>query len=147
MYEKTLTAGWRDMDSNAHMANTAYLDMAVDVRMSFIADSGFPLKEFAVRRIGPVVARDEIEYFREFSLLESVRVTLELAGMSDDGSRFIMRNEFFRADGKLAARLNSTGGWFDLAARRITAPPDELLRAMRSMTRTADFQTLPSSLQ
>jgi len=28
VYEKTLIAGWGDMDFNAHMRNTAYLDKA-----------------------------------------------------------------------------------------------------------------------
>ena len=31
-FQKILTAGWRDMDYNSHMANTAYLDRAADVR-------------------------------------------------------------------------------------------------------------------
>ncbi len=43
MYEKTLTAGWGDMDFNAHMRNTAYLDMAADVRMMHFVDCGFPI--------------------------------------------------------------------------------------------------------
>ncbi|HUG02799.1 MAG TPA: thioesterase family protein, partial [Steroidobacteraceae bacterium] len=58
-------AGWAEMDANAHMANTAYLSKCVDARMSFFKDNGFPVTEFAKRQIGPVVRRDELEYFRE----------------------------------------------------------------------------------
>ena len=34
-YIHKLTASWADMDFNAHMANTAYLNRAVDARMAF----------------------------------------------------------------------------------------------------------------
>jgi acyl-CoA thioester hydrolase len=144
MFETTLYAGWGDMDFNGHMRNTAYLDKAGDARMRFFEAHGFPMAEFSRLRIGPVVMKDEVEYFRELRLMEPFRVTLAVAGQSEDGSRFLLRNEFFKADGQLCARLLSRGGWLDLAVRRLTAPPPGLLEAMRRMGRTADFQELSS---
>jgi acyl-CoA thioester hydrolase len=82
--------------------------------------------------------KDELEYFKEVGLLETLRVTLSLASLSEDGSRFLMRNEFFRADGKLAARVTSTGGWLDLTARKLVAPPEKLLAALRSLPRAEE---------
>jgi len=146
MFERTLFAGWGDMDFNAHMRNTAFLDKAGDVRAMFFAEHGFPMKTMAALRIGPVVSRDEVEYFREFRLLEPVRVTYSLAGAAEDGSRMKLRNEFYRADGKLAARVTSYVGWLDLAARKLVAPPDALLHAMQRLQKTDDFEVLPSSL-
>jgi len=145
MYSKSLIAGWGDMDFNAHMRNTAYLDKSADARMLFFAEHGFSATEFARLRIGPVVMKDEVEYFREVSLLEQIEVGLALAGMSEDGSRFRLCNEFFRADGKPCARVTSTGGWLDLAARKLIVPPDALLAAMRQLPCMADFAVLPSS--
>lgn len=147
MYEKNLFAGWGDMDFNSHMRNTAYLDKSGDVRMMFFAENGFPMAEFMRLRIGPVVMKDEVEYFKEVGLLESLRVTLSLAGLSEDGSRFLIRNEFSRADGKLAARVTSAGGWLDLSARRLTVPPQGLLDALQSLPRTEDFKALSSSIK
>ncbi len=146
MYEKTLFAGWGDMDFNSHMRNTAFLDKSADVRMMFFADNGFPMAEFMRRKLGPVVMKDEIEYFREIGLLASARVTLAVAGLADDGSRFSMRNEFFRDDGQCAARVTSSGGWLDLVARKLVAPPEALLRALQVLARTSDFRSLPSSV-
>ncbi len=146
MFEQTLYAGWGDMDFNSHMRNTAFLDKSGDVRMKFFSANGFPMQEFMRLKIGPVVMKDEIEYFKEIHLLEEVRVTLSMAGLSNDGSRFLMRNEFWRADGKLAARVTSSGGWLDLARRGLTAPNEALLNALNSLTRTDDFQPLPSSI-
>ena len=140
-------AGWADMDANAHMANTAYLSKCVDARMEFFRQCGFPLTEFAKRQIGPVVRRDEIEYFREIALMESITITLALAGMAPDGTRFRLVNEIRTGDGKLAARVKSEGGWLDLAARKLIVPPPELQAALDVMPRTADFETLPSSVR
>ena len=147
MFERTLIAGWGDMDFNSHMRNTAFLDKSADVRMMFFSENGFPIDEFIRRKIGPVVMKDEIEYFKEIRLLEELRVTLTIAGLAEDGSRFLLRNEFLRSNETLAARVTSAGGWLDLAIRKLVAPPEALLTALRSLPRTDDFQTLSSSIR
>lgn len=147
MYAKTLYAGWADMDFNAHMKNTAYLDKAADVRQMFLIEHGFPVAEFRRLKIGPVVRKDEVEYFREVHLQEKITVTYALAGHSVDGSRFLLRHEIFRKDGELSARVTSAGGWLSLAERKLVAPPPPLLEAMNLLGRTSDFVVLPSSIK
>lgn len=147
MFSKTLYAGWGDMDFNGHMRNTAYSDKSGDIRMMYFAEHGFSMHEFMQQRIGPVVMKDELEYFREISLLQNIKVTLQCAGLATDGSRFILLNEFFREDGKLAARVTSTGGWLDLSARKLIAPPPALRELMENLVKTAAFNLLPSSLK
>ncbi|MEZ5565207.1 MAG: thioesterase family protein [Gammaproteobacteria bacterium] len=147
MYEKTLYAGWADMDFNSHMKNTAYLDKAADVRQMFLIEHGFPVAEFLRLGIGPVVKKDEIEYFREVHLQQKSRVTYALAGHSTDGSRFLLRHEIFRPDGELSARVTSAGGWLSLIQRKLIVPPPALLSAMNSLERTGDFVVLPSSIK
>ncbi|WP_141735010.1 thioesterase family protein [Oligoflexus tunisiensis] len=142
MFEKNLYAGWGDMDFNSHMRNTAYLDKSGDVRMMLFATNGFPMSEFVRLRIGPVVFKDEMEYYKEIGLLDELRVTLTVAGLSTDGSRFCLRNEFFRPDGKIAARVTSNGAWLNLATRKLTAPPSELLAALESLPKAEDFVVL-----
>lgn len=100
------------------------------------------MREFERLRLGPVIIRDEVEYFRELRLLEPFTVALLLAGSSDDGSRFRLRNEFFRADGQKAARVTSTGGWMDLQARRWTAPPEALRKLVAGLPQSPDFEVL-----
>ncbi|MEZ0471158.1 thioesterase family protein [Luteimonas salinilitoris] len=147
MYAKTLYAGWADMDFNSHMKNTAYLDKAADVRQMFLIEHGFPMEEFLRLRIGPVVRKDEVEYFNEVGLQQQITVTYALAGHAADGSRFLLRHEIFRADGKLSARVTSAGGWLNLAERKLMAPPRALLSAMNSLEKTDDFIVLPSSIK
>ena len=69
-------------------------------------------------------------------------VTHSLAGMSNDGSRVRVRNEFFKL-GKIAARVTSTLGWLDLIERKLIFPPEKLLVALRGMDKTEDYQVLP----
>jgi len=147
MYSKTLYAGWADMDFNSHMKNTAYLDKTADVRQMFLMEHGFPMEEFSRLRIGPVIKKDEVEYFSEVGLQQHIKVTYALAGHSLDGSRFLLRHEIFRPDGKLSARVTSTGGWLDLDARKLIAPPSALLAAMNSLEKTDDFVELPTSIK
>jgi acyl-CoA thioester hydrolase len=147
MYAKTLFAGWGDMDFNGHMKNTAFLDKSADVRMMFFAENGFPVDEFARLRLGPAVMKDEVEYRKEVNLLQQITVTLAMAGHSEDGSRYMLRNEFLRADGTLCARVTSTGGWLDLAQRKLVVPPEALHQTMRSLSQTGDYTVLPSSVR
>lgn len=147
MFERTFFAGWGDMDFNGHMRNTAYLDKAADLRMMYFSENGFSTQEFFRLRLGPVIMRDELEYYREVGLLEEIRVTLELATLAPDGSRFSIQNAFYRGDGKRAARVTSAGGWLDLSTRKLVAPPDALLAALRAAPRSEDFAEAPSSLK
>src|SRR5256886_119948 len=104
-YAKEFLAGWGTMDFNGHLANTAYLDLAADVRTAFFAEHGFPPGEFRRLALGPVVRKDELEYFREVGLHDTVTVTYAALGMSLDGSRFMIENEIWSAAGERAATV------------------------------------------
>ena len=141
-YAKEFLAGWGTMDFNGHMGNTAYLDLAADVRMAFFADHGFPPSEFRKLAIGPVVKKEEIEYFREIALHEKVTVTSALLAMSPDGARFTIENEIWSESGERAAVVRSTGGWLDLRARKLIAPPPELFAAFAQAPKAPGFVEL-----
>jgi acyl-CoA thioester hydrolase len=143
-WEKTFLAGWGAMDFNGHMANTAYLNVAADARMAFFAEHGFPLAEFRRLGVGPVIRKDQLEYFREVGLHDTVTVTLAALAMSADGARFVLENEIWLADGNRAAVVQSTGGWLDLQARKLVPPPPLLLQAIEQMPRAAGFTELPA---
>lgn len=131
------------MDLNGHMGNWAYLNLAADVRVAFFAEHGFAAADFHRLAIGPVVRRDELEYFREVRLHESVTVTLAALAMSPDGARFVLENEVWAAAGHRAAVVKSTGGWLDLRERKLVAPPPELLGALQQLPRAPGFVELP----
>lgn len=142
-FETRFTARWGDMDFNSHMGNVAFLAAAAQVRMEFFRENGFAMGDFARLRIGPVVRRDELDYHREVRLLDTLRATLTLAGLSQDGARFRLCNEFHAEDGTLAARVSSSGGWLALERRKLCVPPAGLTEALRRLAATPDFQALP----
>jgi len=43
--------------------------------------------------------------------------------------------------------VTTVGGWLDLKARMLMEPPDIIKAAWRSLTRTENFQELPSSIK
>lgn len=141
------TVRWGDLDPNGHMANTSYLNIAVDTRMAGFAHLGFPVHVFTEAHIGPVVRSDTMVYKRELRLHEAGTVSMELLGLSADGSRFSLRNTFCRHDGVMCAVLDTVGGWLHLDQRKLVPPPDALLAAMRALPRTPEFAELPSSLK
>ncbi len=145
-FEESFRVSWAHLDGNAHMANTSFMQVAIDCRFHYFATRGFTPAEFARWRVGPVVRRDEVDYRRELRLLETARVRLMLGGLAEDGSRFRLVNEIVREDGELAARIASIGGWLDLEQRRLVAPPPPLAEAVASLARAPEFEVLPSSL-
>lgn len=147
-YFKEFLAGWGTMDVNGHMGNTSYLNLAADVRMAFFAEHGFPPTEFRRLALGPVMKKDEIEYFREIGLHDTVTVTYAVLAMSPDGSRFVVENEIWSPGGQRAATVRSTGGWLDLRARKLVAPPPPVLAAFVQVPRAPAFVELsPRSAQ
>jgi acyl-CoA thioester hydrolase len=150
-FARTFRVGWASLDPNAHVRNTAYLDLAVDARLAYFAEHGVPLADFQRLGVGPVARRDELEYFRELHHGEAVTVTLVLTAASADGARFALVNEVHRGElaadaagaDTLAARVTTFGGWLSLATRRLTPPPAPLLAALRAMPRAAGFAELP----
>jgi hypothetical protein len=115
------------MDFNSHMRNTAYLDKSADARMMYFSENGFFMQEYMPLRLGPVIMRDELNYYREVSLLEELRAALELAALAADGMRFAIQNSFLstgrptrRTREKHRRLARSHGAKTGCAARRIT---------------------------
>jgi acyl-CoA thioester hydrolase len=142
LFERTLPVGWAQVDFNGHMRNSAYLDMCSDVRFMFFLAHEFPASRFSEAQFGPVIQSDWLEYFREARLLDELRVTLRIAGLAADGSRFRLQNDFYRSDGGLAATVISTGGWLSLATRRLMVPPDAIRKSLETLEQAADFETM-----
>ena len=147
IFERKFHVGWRDVDPNGHVANMVYLEYAVDTRIAFFESNGFPPSNFQKHAFGPVIKSDLTEYFREAVMLDELRVTMENGGFSDDGSRFRVINNIYKADGELAARVTSIGGWLNLKERKLMEPPEVIKNAWLTLSRTDDFEVLRSSIR
>jgi acyl-CoA thioester hydrolase len=142
-YAKTFTVRWADCDVNGHMRNTAYSEYAIDVRVAYLAEHGFGIDRMLEAGFGPVIVREEIDYLREVRLGENVRVDVTLLGLSAECGRFRFAHDFEKENGKPCARIVLAGGWLDLRARRLAAPPDALAQVLRAMPRGDGYGELP----
>jgi acyl-CoA thioester hydrolase len=147
VFEHAFRVGWADVDFNAHMRNSAFLDRASDIRILYFDSIGLGVKELIGLRIGPVVREDNMEYFRELFLMDEFKGTHQVAGLAPDCSRYRLRNEFWKLDGQLACRITTTGGYIHLDRRKLVAPPAPVQEVLRAIARTEDFEELPSSIK
>ncbi len=142
-YAKTFTVRWADCDANGHMRNTAYSEYAVDARLGYLTERGFGFERMVEMGFGPVILREEIDYLREVRLGEAVEVEVAVLGLSPEGARFKYAHDFRKADGTPCARIVIAGGWLDLRARRLVAPPEPLAAMLRGVPRAEGYAELP----
>ena len=147
LFEKEFEAGWRDVDMNGHVANTTYVEYAVDVRVAFFDSCGFPPQDFLKHGFGPVIKTDFVEYFREVLMLEKMTVTIENGGFAADGSRFRVVNSIYKKGRVPAARVTSIGGWLSFKERKLIVPHETIVQAWLELPKTEDFEELPSSIK
>lgn len=142
MFPQNFQAGWGDMDSNSHLRNTAYLDYSATTRMIYFQENGFPISEFKRQSFGPVVLKDEIEYFNEIHLLERFTVKLQIAGFSEDTRFCRIRNIFILDNEKVSATVTSLVGWLDLNLRKLIIPPVGLVKTLKELELTEDYRLI-----
>lgn len=141
-YSKTFTVRWADCDANGHMRNTSYSEYAIDVRMAYLAERGFPFEKMVESKLGPVILHEALDYLREVRLGQTVEVDLGLVGLSPDGSRFKFEHDIWLPGRNKAARIVLAGGWMDLEKRKLRLPPDDLLRVLLETPRAEGFEEL-----
>ena len=133
---------WADFDANKHMRHTAYNDYAAECRIRFFNDNGFPIDQFENHNFGPVLFKEETNFYREIKLGESINIALFLQGMSAKGERFKMFHKIFREDGVLAAEIEIYAAWIDLKKRKLTEPPVTIVETFNSLERTENYEEI-----
>lgn len=141
-YAKTYTVRWADLDPNIHMRHSAYTDYAAHTRVQFLSEQGFTMARFAQLGIGPILFREDTRFLKEVGLGETIRVTAELSGLNEDGSRWNIVHAIYKEDGRLAATVTVEGAWLDLRARKLAVPPAEISAVMNSISRHASYQDI-----
>lgn len=147
MFLTSFVAGSSDFDFDGRFRGASCLDRARDVRMMFFADHGFAIETFRAQGLLPMVLKERLSYQREIPPLDRFKISLTLAGLSADGSRFMVHSEVIRSDGKEAVRVTSTCGWLDTGAKKLILPPPQLITALNELPLSADYQVLLSTIK
>jgi acyl-CoA thioester hydrolase len=143
-YSVPMAVRWADLDPNGHVRHSVYYDWGAMVRLTFLEQHGVGVAWMTTHGIGPVLFREEARFVRELRFGDELRMDLQLAASSPEARKWRMRHRLFRG-ADLAATLEIDGAWLDLRARKITAPPTEMVRAFDQVSRSDDFTVLTSS--
>lgn len=143
-YAREFEVIWADLDPNAHMRHTAFMDYGAQLRLAFLAERGMTMDELNRLGVGPILFREETDYLGEVRAGDRIRVTVELTGISDNRKHWGIRHRIFRGDGEPAAVINCRGAWMDLSKRRVCPAPDALYEALDAMPRSDDFRIIES---
>ncbi|MFT5242910.1 MAG: acyl-CoA thioester hydrolase [Glaciecola sp.] len=142
MYKKDFEIRWSDVDGNGHLANSAYLNFMSHTRVGFLNDHGFSMKKLIEFGIGPVVFSEQIHYFKESFLSQTLTVTLSVSGLSDDGMFFKFEHNFYNQKGKHVATCDIFGAWMDLKTRSLTILPEYLKALVEKFPKSTNFKVL-----
>lgn len=134
---------WADFDPNNHMRHSAYNDYAAESRVRLFSKYGLSLKEFNHLKIGPILFKETTSFYREISIGDDVTVEVYLKGASALGERFKFIHKIYRGDGVLSAEIEIYAAWIDLSKRKLTTPPDIILKVIEKLAKTDDFEIIP----
>lgn len=123
---------WDDVDPNQHVRHTVFLDYAAHVRLSYLNQKGFDANYFKKHFLGPILFKEQIEFFKEAFMMEEVSISLIIGDVSETGHKWEMLHEVKRGE-DLLAKVQVWGAWLDLKTRRVAPPPEDLQKALLAL--------------
>ena len=133
-FTKTFEVRWSDLDPNVHVRHSAYPDYCAAARIDLLNKHGFGMHKFAELQLGPVLFKETTCFLKELLANDRVKVNMTVAEMSDTGHKWTIHHELFReSDGEKVATVTVEGAWMSMKLRKITPPPEELLKVFESI--------------
>lgn len=142
MYLKEFEVRWNDLDANRHLGNSTYIEYMSHTRMSFFIENDMSVDLLAKNDLGPIALYEHIHYFKEILLGEPIKVSLEVAGYTDD-IRFVkFHHNFYDARGQHLAHAEILFAFIKLSTRKLGALPETFIKKVRSFPKSEDFRIL-----
>ncbi len=142
MFLKKFEIRWSDLDPNRHLANSAYINFMSATRMDYLISKGFDQQAMRKYKIGPIIFKEQIHYYQEAFQGKPIYVSLEIAGMSENGAFFSFIHNFYDHKGAHLAQGEMIGAWMNLETRKTTALPTEFLEIVTDLHKTKEYKTL-----
>ena len=143
-FYKTYKVKWADLDPNGHVRHSVYDDYAADARIRLMEEGGYSPTNFAEEGFGPVILRQESRFYKEVTIGDVITVTIRLAGLSTDVSRWKIHHAIIKSNGERAAVLKIEGTWLDRTTRKVTVPPRDLQQLFEQLPQSNNFEELRS---
>ena len=133
---------WAQVDANRHLRHSAYADFGAQARSNLLNKIGLSLERFAKDKIGPILFREELLYFKEIHLNENIKVSVELSKFNKSNARFSFKHLVYKENGVVAAQINVDGAWLNLSTRKLTNLPTEWLEILEKIPKSEDYQQI-----
>ena len=130
---------WAQIDANRHLRHSAYADFCAQARSNMLKKTGLSLEEFALNKIGPILFREELIYYREIMLDEYIKVTVEITKYNRSNSRFSFRHIIYKEDGVKSAEVNIDGAWLDIEKRKLVNIPENWQVYVGAIPKAIDY--------
>ena len=146
-YYKIFEPIWADMDPNRHMRHTAYNDYAAQVRVAFLQKYGYDIEQLETLKMGPVLFREETRFLREIRIGDTIKVDVQIEGLSKDGRRWKMVHRIFKNERKLSAVITVEGAWIDIEKRKLIVPPQDMFEKFNALPKTDEYQEISKDVK
>ena len=142
MYQKEFEIRWSDLDANLHLGNSSYIDYMSHTRMTFLTENNLGLDVMLENSLGPITLYEHTHYFKEIKPRETIKVSLEVSGHSDDGRFILFTHNFYNSEGKNLAYAEVLFSWIDIKTRKLGNVSKELLEKIQSFPKSKNFKIL-----
>lgn len=142
MHLKEFEIRWSDLDANLHLGNSSYIDYMSHTRMSFLSENNLGLDVMLKNNLGPITLYEHIHYFKEIKPRETIKVSLEVSGYSDDGRFILFEHNFYNPEGKNLAFAEILFSWIDIKTRKLGTVSKELLEKIEGFPKAKKFKIL-----
>lgn len=140
IYTQPVQIRWADIDANFHLRHSVYYDWAASCRLDFLGQHGLTTLMMQQLHFGPILFREECVFRREIKLGDPVTINLELLSSRKDYSRWTIQHTIMKDPETLSAILTVDGAWLNTVARKLTAPPPDVMHIFSQMPLSKNFQ-------
>lgn len=140
-YSTQIEVRWADCDANQHMRHSAYADMCAHARVGFLSSLGMTGQWFKEHNIGPVLFKEQTEYFREAFMGEVMTITVEAGESTGSKKSVCIVNNVYNPKGELAARHQVIVGWMDTKIRKVVELPEMILESALAPVKLTNTKT------
>jgi acyl-CoA thioester hydrolase len=138
-FSRPVQIRWSDLDPNFHVRHSVYYDWGAQCRIDYFSAHGLTLESMQKAHYGPILFREESQFRKEIRGDDQMTIRFEVMWSKRDMSRWSIRHQLIKADGKLAATITVDGAWMDTNLRKLTIPPPEAQEQMANAPKAAEF--------
>ena len=145
MIESTFFEGqilWAQVDANRHLRHSAYADFAAQARSNMLNQFGLTTEAFEKHKIGPILFREELRYFREVRINEFVRVDVQVSAFNFQNGRFSITHQLYKSDNVLAATIDIDGAWLNLETRKLCNIPSDWFIIFAQLPKSKEYKEI-----